>query len=56
MPGFIASQEVILGASGQVLSIRHDSMDRTCYMAGVLMAVRYAYDNKQFVYGLDNIL
>ena len=56
MPGYIASQEVIFGASGQILKIRHDSMDRTCYMAGVLMAVRYAYENNEFIYGLDNIL
>ena len=56
MPGYIASQEVIFGASGQFLKIRHDSMDRTCYMPGVLMAIRYVMDNTNFVYGLDNIL
>jgi 4-hydroxy-tetrahydrodipicolinate reductase len=56
MPGYIASQEVIFGAAGQVLKIRHDSMDRTCYMKGVLMAVRYVMENDEFVYGLENIL
>lgn len=56
MPGYIASQEVIFGAAGQILKIRHDSMDRTCYMAGVLMAIRYAVSNKEFVFGLENIL
>ncbi len=56
MPGYIASQEVILGASGQILTIRHDSMNRECYMAGVLLATRYAVENKNFVYGLDNIM
>jgi len=56
MPGYIASQEVIFGASGQILKIRHDSMDRTCYMAGVLMAIKYVMDNNNFVYGLENIL
>ena len=56
MPGYIASQEVIFGGSGQVLKIRHDSMDRTCYMPGVKMAIRYVVDNDDFVYGLDNIL
>ena len=56
MPGYIASQEVIFGASGQILKIRHDSMDRTCYMAGVKMAIRYVMENKNFTYGLDNIL
>lgn len=56
MPGYIASQEVIFGASGQILKIRHDSMDRTCYMKGVIMAIKYVMANNEFVYGLENIL
>lgn len=56
MPGYIASQEVIFGASGQIFKIRHDSMDRTCYMDGVLLATRYVYENNEFIYGLDNIM
>lgn len=56
MPGYIASQEVIFGASGQILKIRHDSMDRTCYMKGVIMAIKYVMANDDFVYGLENIL
>lgn len=56
MPGFMASQEVIFGANGQTLKIRHDSTTRDCYMPGVLLAVRYIFDKGGFVYGLDNIL
>ena len=56
MPGFMASQEVIFGATGQTLRIRHDSTTRDCYMPGVLLAIRYVYDKGGFVYGLDNIL
>ena len=56
MPGYIASQEVIFGSSGQIMTIRHDSMDRKCYMQGVLLAVKHVYENNDFVYGLDNIL
>lgn len=56
MPGYIASQEVIFGASGQILKIRHDSMDRTCYMKGVVMAIKHVMANNEFVYGLENIL
>ena len=56
LPGYIASQEVIFGAGGQILTIRHDSMNRECYMDGVLRAVRYVDKNHSFVYGLDNIL
>ena len=56
MPGYIASQEVLFGANGQILTIRHDSMNRECYMAGVLLATRYTNENKKFVYGLENIM
>ena len=56
MPGYIASQEVILGGSGQLLKIRHDTMNRESFMPGVLLAIRYVYKNGGFVYGLDNIL
>jgi len=56
MPGYMASQEVLFGSSGQVLKIRHDSTDRKCYMDGVLLAVRHLYKNNDFIYGLENIL
>ncbi|MBR1776472.1 4-hydroxy-tetrahydrodipicolinate reductase [bacterium] len=56
MPGFMASQEVVFGANGQTLRIRHDSTNRECYMNGVLLAVRYVNENRNFVYGLDNIM
>ena len=56
MPGYIASQEVLFGASGQILTIRHDSMNRECYMDGVLLATRYINTHKEFIYGLENIL
>ncbi len=56
MPGFVASQEVVFGSSGQTLKIRHDSIDRKCYMSGVLLAVRNVYENNKFIYGLENIL
>jgi 4-hydroxy-tetrahydrodipicolinate reductase len=40
LPGLVAHQEVILGALGQTLTIRHDSLDRESFMPGVLLAVR----------------
>ncbi len=40
LPGLVAHQEVILGDVGQTLTIRHDSIDRECFMSGVLLAVR----------------
>ncbi len=56
MPGFMASQEVLFGSFGQTLSIRHDSTDRKCYMPGILMAIKHVRDNKDFIYGLENIM
>ncbi len=56
MPGYIASEEVIFGASGQILKLAHHTMERSCYMAGILLAVRYLNDNNEFIYGLDNIM
>lgn len=56
MPGYIASQEVIMGSNGQILTIRHDSMNRECYMNGVLLAIRHLQKENNFVYGLENIL
>jgi 4-hydroxy-tetrahydrodipicolinate reductase len=40
LPGLVAHQEVILGAEGQTLTIRHDSLDRSSFMPGVLLALR----------------
>ncbi len=56
MPGYMASQEVLFGSSGQILTIRHDSTNRECYMPGVLLAIRYVEENGGFVYGLDKIM
>jgi 4-hydroxy-tetrahydrodipicolinate reductase len=40
LPGLVAHQEVIFGDVGQTLTIRHDSIDRESFMAGVLLAIR----------------
>ena len=56
LPGLIAHQEVIFGASGQIYTLRHDTSDRTCYMPGVLLAIRKVLQLKSLVYGLEKIL
>jgi 4-hydroxy-tetrahydrodipicolinate reductase len=40
LPGLVAHQEVLFGAPGQTLTIRHDSIDRQSFMPGVLLAIR----------------
>lgn len=56
LPGLIAHQEVIFGAPGQTYTLRHDTTDRTCFMPGVLLAIRKVLSLKSLVYGLEKIL
>ena len=56
LPGFVAHHEVIFGAQGQVLTIRHDSTDRTSFMPGVLIAIREVVKLDKLVVGLDQLL
>lgn len=56
LPGLIAHQEVIFGAPGQIYTLRHDTMDRACYMPGVLLAIRKVTELQSLVYGLEKIL
>lgn len=56
LPGLIAHQEVIFGAQGQIYTLRHDTSDRSCYMAGVLLSIRKVTELKSLVYGLEKIL
>jgi 4-hydroxy-tetrahydrodipicolinate reductase len=57
LPGLVAHQEVILGDVGQTLTIRHDSMDRTSFVPGVLLAVRRVADLPESpMIGLEHLL
>lgn len=56
LPGLIAHQEVIFGAPGQVYTLRHDTSDRSCYMPGVLLAIRQVLKLNTLIYGLEKIL
>jgi len=56
LPGIIARQEVLFGAPGQTLSIKHDAISRECYMPGVMMAIKRIGGFKGLVLGLDKLL
>jgi 4-hydroxy-tetrahydrodipicolinate reductase len=57
LPGLVAHQEVTFGGEGQTLSIRHDSMNRSSFMPGVLLAVRKVADlPERFAMGLEELL
>ncbi|MCD9624909.1 4-hydroxy-tetrahydrodipicolinate reductase [Rhabdothermincola sp. EGI L10124] len=54
--GMVAHQEVVLGTTGQTLSIRHDSYDRASFMPGVLIAVKAVAGCPGVTVGLDALL
>lgn len=57
LPGLVAHQEVLLGGQGQTLSIRHDSIDRTSFMPGVVLAARKVGSlPARFTVGLESLL
>jgi len=57
LPGLVAHQEVVLGDLGQTLTIRHDSLDRSSFMPGVLLAVRRVGSLPESpVVGLEHLL
>lgn len=56
MPGRVAHHELVFGALGQALTIRHDSVSRESFMPGVLMAIRHVVANPGLVVGLDKIM
>lgn len=56
LPGLLAHQMTIFGAPGEVLTIRHDSMDRSSFMSGVLIALRGFRTLKGLVIGLENVM
>lgn len=56
LQGLVAHQEVLLGGSGEILTIRHDSLDRASFMPGVLLAVRSVADRPGLTVGIDELL
>lgn len=56
LPGLIAHQQVLFGADGQTLTIRHDSYNRASFMSGVKLAVDTVMKIDTLVYGLENII
>lgn len=56
LPGLVAHQEVLFGAHGQGLTIRHDSYDRASFMDGVLLAVESVPNRPGLTVGLEPLL
>lgn len=56
LPGLLAHEEIILGASGQTLSIRHDAINRECFIPGIVLAIKDVVKRQGLVHGLDTLL
>ena len=56
LPGLVAHQEVLFGGQGEVLTLRHDSLDRASFMPGVLLAVRQVTTRTGLTVGLEPLL
>lgn len=54
--GLVAHQEVLLGDQGETLSIRHDSIDRSGFMPGVLLAIREVNNRPGLTFGLEHLM
>jgi 4-hydroxy-tetrahydrodipicolinate reductase len=56
LPGLIAHQQVQFGSTGEGLTIRHDSYDRSSFMTGVALACRKVMTLNELIYGLEKLL
>src|SRR5919198_2789375 len=56
LPGLVAHQEVIFGAAGQILTIRHDATGRDTYVPGVVLAIQVVQQRVGLVRGLETIM
>ncbi|MEO4053148.1 4-hydroxy-tetrahydrodipicolinate reductase [Solibacillus sp. CAU 1738] len=56
LPGLVAHQQVLFGGEGQLLTIRHDSLNRQSFMSGVVFSIETVVGIEKLVYGLENII
>ena len=56
LTGLVAHQEVLFGTQGETLTIRHDSLDRTSFVPGVLLAVRKVKEHPGLTVGIEPLL
>lgn len=56
LPGVLARQQVLFGGIGETLSLTHDSIDRSCFMPGIILACQKVLGLNTLVYGLEHLL
>lgn len=56
LPGVLARQQVIFGNTGETLTITHDTIDRSSFMPGIILACRHVHALNTLYYGLEHLL
>ena len=56
LPGLLAHEQIIFGNTGETLTLRHDAIDRQCFMPGVCFACEKVLTLDKLIYGLEEIL
>ena len=56
LPGLLANQQVIFGNTGETLTLKHDTIDRDCFIPGIILACKKVLDLNKLIYGLEHIL
>lgn len=56
LPGLVAHQQVLFGGDGQLLTIRHDSLNRDSFMGGIAFCIEQVMTMEELIYGLENII
>jgi 4-hydroxy-tetrahydrodipicolinate reductase len=56
LPGYLANQQVIFGNTGETLTISHNSIDRSSFMPGLILACQNVVKLDSLVYGLENLI
>jgi len=56
LPGYLANQQVIFGNTGETLTISHNSIDRSSFMPGLILACQTVTKLDSLVYGLENLI
>lgn len=56
LPGLVAHEQIIFGDLGETLTLRHDTVDRQCFMRGIILACKKVMKLKSLAYGLQTLL
>lgn len=56
LPGVLAKQSVIFGGSGETLTVTHDTLDRSCFVPGILLACEQVMSLQSLMYGLEALI